>query len=157
MPQSLWVLLLAALVLVILYLLSNHTLMGKAMTATATDPLAASYVGVSTGAMIRWSFAISAAVGALAGLSLAPIVPLGYASGSILGLKGLTALILGGWGTATGAVAGGVALGIIEMFGAVILPAGYKDAIAFVVLIIILYFRPSGILGPAGEEGFRLR
>ena len=127
------------------------------MTATATDPLAASLVGVSTGAMIRLSFAISAGVGALAGLALAPIVPLSFASGALLGLKGLTALMLGGWGTATGAVVGGIALGLIETFGASVLPSGYKDAIAFIVLIVILYYRPSGILGSPQSGEFRMR
>ncbi len=157
LPQSLWVLLIAAVVLTILYHLSNHTVMGKAMTATATDPLAASLVGVSTGAMIRLSFAISAGIGAVAGLALAPIVPMSFTFGAILGMKGLTALVLGGWGTATGAVAGGVALGLIETFGAMVLPAGYKDAIAFLLLIVILYYRPSGILGSPKEGEFRIQ
>ncbi len=157
MPQSLWVLLLTGVILVALFLLSNHTLLGKAMTATATDPLAASLVGISTGGVNRWSYAISAAVGAMAGLSLAPIVPMSYVSGALLFFKGLTALILGGWGLAVGAVVGGFALGIIETFGASLLPAGYKDAIAFLVLIAILYFRPSGILGGSGEGELKLR
>lgn len=156
MPQSLWILMMAVVVVVALYLLGNHTLLGKAMTATATDPLAASFVGISTGSMVRLSFAISAAVGALAGLFLAPLVPLNYISGGLLGLKGLTALTLGGWGLATGAIVGGVALGIIETFGAGILPAGYKDAIAFIVLVLILYARPSGILGSSESGEFRL-
>ncbi|MCL5958307.1 MAG: branched-chain amino acid ABC transporter permease [Chloroflexi bacterium] len=157
MPQSLWVLLLMAVILVVLYLLSNHTLLGKAMTATATDPLAASLVGISIGGVNRWSYAISAAIGALAGLTLAPIVPMSYISGALLFFKGLTALILGGWGLAAGAVVGGFALGIIETFGASLLPAGYKDAIAFLVLIAILYFRPSGILGGSHEGELKLR
>lgn len=157
LPQSLWILLIAAVAMVVLYFLNNHTLMGKAMTATATDPLAANLVGVSTGGMVRLSFAISAGVGALAGLALAPIVPMSFAFGSLLGMKGLTALILGGWGKATGAIIGGVALGLIETFGASALPAGYKDAIAFLILIVILYFRPSGILGSPEEGEFRMR
>ena len=157
LPQSPWVLLIAAVILAVLYLLNNHTLMGKAMTATATDPLAASLVGVSTGGMVRLSFAISAGVGALAGIALAPIVPINFIFGALLGMKGLSALILGGWGKATGAVIGGIALGLIETFGASVLPAGYKDAIAFLILIAILYFRPSGILGSPEEGEFRMR
>ncbi|MCL5951035.1 MAG: branched-chain amino acid ABC transporter permease [Chloroflexi bacterium] len=156
LPQSLWIFLMAAVVVTALYLLTNHTLLGKAMTATATDPLAAAVVGVSTSSMMRLSFAISASVGALTGLFLAPMLTLNYASGAILGIKGLTALTLGGWGTATGAIVGGLALGVIETFGAGLLPAGYKDAIAFLILILILYFRPSGILGSAGSEELSL-
>ena len=147
MSQSLWVLLMTAVVLVALYLLNHHTLFGKSMTATATDPLAANLVGVSTGSMIRWSFAISAVVGAAAGLFVSPLVPMNYGSGAIFGLKGFVAAALGGWGKSTGAVLGGFALGIVETFSAGLLPSGYKDAIAFIVLLLILYYRPSGILG----------
>lgn len=153
-PQSLWVILMAAVVLVALYLLNNRTLFGKKMTATATQPLAAGLVGISTGSMIRWSFAISAAVGAFAGLFLAAMVPMNFASGTTFGLKGFVAAVLGGWGKSTGAVLGGLALGIVEAFSAGLLPTGYKDAIAFLVLILILYYRPTGILGAslAGAE-----
>ncbi len=156
MPQSLWIIAMAAVVLAVLYYVGNHTLMGKAMTATSTDHLAANLVGVSTGGMIRISFAISGCVGALAGLFLAPTVGLNYISGGVLGLKGITALTLGGWGMATGAIAGGIALGVVETFGAGFLPAGYKDAISFGVLVLILYLRPSGLLGSPEAEEFSL-
>lgn len=152
-PQGIWVILMAAGVLVGLYLLNNWTLFGKKMTATATDPLAASLVGISRGTMIRWSFAISAIIGAVAGLFLAAMVPMNYASGSGFGLKGFIAAVLGGWGKSTGAVVGGLVLGIVETFGAMILPAGYKDAVSFLILILILYYRPSGILGSSLVEG----
>jgi branched-chain amino acid transport system permease protein len=152
MSQSLWVLLMAAVVLVALYLLNNHTHFGKSMTATATEPLAANLVGVSTGSMVRWSFAISAVIGAGAGIFVAPIVPINYAVGGLFGLKGFVAAVLGGWGKSTGAVLGGLALGVVETFSAGLLPSGYKDAIAFVVLLFILYYRPSGILGSSLTE-----
>jgi branched-chain amino acid transport system permease protein len=151
-PQGLWVILMAAVVLGGLYLLNNLTLFGKKMTATATQPQAASLVGIPRGSMIRWSFAISAAVGAVAGLFLAAIVPMNYASGSAFGLKGFIAGVLGGWGKSTGAVVGGLILGIVETFSAVLLPAGYMNAVAFLVFILILYFRPSGILGSSLVE-----
>jgi branched-chain amino acid transport system permease protein len=147
MSQSLWVLFMTAVVLVVLYLLGQRTLFGKSMTATATDPLAASLVGISTGSMIRWSFAISALVGAIAGIFVGPIVPMNFGVGAMFGLKGFVAAAVGGWGKSAGAVLGALVLGIIEAFSAGFLPAGYKDAIAFVVLLLILYYRPSGILG----------
>jgi branched-chain amino acid transport system permease protein len=153
MSQSLWIVLMAAVVLVALYLLGQHTLFGKSMTATATDRLAANLVGISTGKMVRWSFAISAVVGAVAGVFVGPIVPMNFAVGAMFGLKGFVAAALGGWGKSTGAVLGGLILGVVEATAAGLLPSGYKDAIAFIVLILILYYRPSGILGAslAGE------
>ncbi len=152
-PQGVWVVLMAAVVLGGLYLLNNRTLFGKKMTATATDPLAASLVGISRGTMIRWSFAISAIIGAVAGLFLAAMVPMNFASGSGFGLKGFIAAVLGGWGKSTGAIVGGLVLGIVETFGAMILPSGYKDAVSFLILLLILYYRPSGILGSSLVEG----
>lgn len=151
-PQSLWVLLVTAAVLAALYFLANHTLMGKQMTATATNPVAASLVGISTRSMIAWSFAISAAIGTIAGICIAPIVPISFASGGLFGLKGFIAAILGGWGKSTGAVVGGLVLGVAETLSAGLLPSGYKDAIAFLVLLLILYFRPVGILGSSLTE-----
>jgi branched-chain amino acid transport system permease protein len=147
MSQSLWVLLMTAAVLALLYLLGQHTVFGKSMTATATDRLAANLVGISTRAMVRWSFVISASVGAIAGIFVGPIVPMNFVVGAMFGLKGFVAAALGGWGKATGAVAGGLALGVVEALSAGFLPSGYKDAISFVVLLLILYYRPSGILG----------
>ena len=152
-PQGLWVVIMAAIVLVGLYVLNNWTFFGKKMTATATDPLAASLVGISRGSMIRWAFTISAAIGATAGLFLAAMVPMNFASGTAFGLKGFVAAVLGGWGKSTGAVVGGLVLGIIETFGTTFLPTGLKDAVAFLVLILILHFRPSGILGSSLVEG----
>jgi len=152
MSQSLWVLLMAAVVLAALYLLNNYTRFGKSMTATATEPLAANLVGVSTTSMVRWSFAISAVIGAGAGIFIAPMVPINYAVGAIFGLKGFIAAVLGGWGKSTGAILGGLALGVVEMFSTGVMPSGYKDAIAFLVLLFILYYRPSGILGASLTE-----
>lgn len=151
-PQAIWIILIAAVALGGLYLLNNMTVFGKKMTATATQPLAASLIGIPRGSMIGWSFAISATVGAVAGLSLAAMVPMNYASGSMFGLKGFIAAVLGGWGKSTGAVVGGLALGITETYLAALMPSGFVDAVAFIVLILILYFRPTGILNSAMVE-----
>jgi branched-chain amino acid transport system permease protein len=147
MSQSLWILLMTVVLLVLLYLLSQRTVFGKSMTATATDRLAANLVGISTQAMIRWSFVISAMVGAIAGIFVGPIVPMSFGVGAMFGLKGFVAAALGGWGKSTGAVVGGLSLGVVEALSAGFLPSGYKDAVSFVVLLLILYYRPSGILG----------
>lgn len=144
--QAVWIILMAVVALIGLYILNNKTVFGYKMTATATQPQAASLVGISKSSMIRWSFAISACVGAVSGLFLVAMVPMTYASGGAFGLKGFVAAVLGGWGKSTGAVVGGLALGLIETFSASIMPTGYVDAVAFLLLILILYFRPSGIL-----------
>ncbi len=152
-PQSLWVIGLMVVVLIGLYVLTNRTRIGKQMTATANDPGAASLSGVKTGRMILLAFAISAAIGALGGIAITPLNSTNYLSGGIYALSGFVAAILGGWGSSTGAVVGGLALGIIQSLVTGFLPAGYQDAVAFAILILVLYFRPSGLLGVRSNEG----
>jgi len=151
--QSLWVIGLMILVLIGLHLLTNFTRVGKQMTATANDPGAASLSGVNTGRMIVLAFVISAAIGALGGIAVTPINSTSYLSGGIYALSGFVAAILGGWGSSAGAVVGGLALGVIQSLVTGFLPAGYQDAIAYAVLILVLYFRPSGLLGIRSSEG----
>ena len=151
--QSLWVVGLMAVVFVALYFLGSRTRVGKQMTATATNPNAARMSGISTQRMIILAFAISSAIGAIGGLAINSVIPLTYSSGAIWGLTGFVAAILGGWGSSGGAVIGGLALGIIQSIFAGVLPAGWQDGIAFLLLILILYFRPQGILGTTMTEG----
>ncbi len=146
-PQSLWVLLATLIVLLILYLLSHRTLLGKAMEASSTDPLGADLSGIPRNLMIFVAFGVSAGIGALAGMIITPLFYVNYHSGTLIGLKGFIGAILGGWGKHTGAIFGGLALGVIESLSVAFIPSGYKDAIAFVVLLLILYIRPKGILG----------
>lgn len=152
--QDIWVLLMAAIVVSSLYLLNNRTRLGKAMTATATDPLAAGLVGVRTGSMIRLAFIISASIGALAGIFVSPVVPITAAVGSTLAIKGFVGAVLGGWGKPSGALVGGLVLGIVETVGGGLkyIPSGYKDAIALVALLLVLYFRPNGLFGSSLTE-----
>ncbi len=145
-PQYLWVLGLTAVMVVVLHLLGNRSRIGKQMTACADDPVAAGLSGIHPGRMTLLAFAISAVVGALGGISIASVSPISYVSGGMLGLNGFVAAILGGWGSSAGAIVGGLTLGIVEAMAFMLLPGGYKSAVAFVVLLLILYFRPSGIL-----------
>ena len=112
------------------------------MTATANDPGAASLSGVYTGRMIILAFAISAAIGALGGIAITPINVTSYLSGGIYALSGFVAAVLGGWGSSGGALVGGLALGVIQSLATGFVPVGYQEAIAFVILILVLYFRP---------------
>ncbi len=150
--QSIWVIVVALLLFTGLWALSNRTRVGKQMTATASDPLSASLSGISTTRMIVLAFAISAAIGAIGGICVGSISPMSYASGGMLGLAGFIAAIVGGWGSSSGAIVGGLTVGIAESLASGILPGGYRSAVAYVLLIIILYFRPSGILGKGSVE-----
>lgn len=151
--QSLWVIGLMVVVLVLLYLLTNYTRIGKQMKATAADPSAASLSGVATGRMILLAFGISALIGALGGIATNPISGTMNVSGGVYALWGFVAAVLGGWGSTAGAVVGGLALGIIQNLSLGFVPAGNEDAIAYGILILFLYFRPTGILGVPSSEG----
>jgi branched-chain amino acid transport system permease protein len=140
-------------VLLGLHLLTSYTRIGKQMSATAADPGAASLSGVNTGRMILLAFAISAAIGALGGIAVNPISQTTYMSGGMFALSGFVAAILGGWGSSSGAVVGGLALGIIQNLALGFVPAGNEDAIAYAILILFLYFRPTGLLGIPSSEG----
>jgi branched-chain amino acid transport system permease protein len=146
-PQSLWVLGATFLLLGLLYLLSHRTFIGRAMEASSTEPLGADLVGISRNFVALLSFGVSAGVGAIAGIFITPLFFTKYNTGALLGLKGFVAAVVGGWGKNSGAVMGGFILGIIESLGVGVIASGYKDALAFLVLLIILYVRPTGILG----------
>ncbi|OGP75332.1 MAG: hypothetical protein A2V86_14070 [Deltaproteobacteria bacterium RBG_16_49_23] len=146
-PQSLWVLVATLLVLLSLYLLSHRTLLGKAMEASSTDALGADLSGISRHLMIFLAFGVSAGIGSIAGIFITPIFYVSYHSGTLIGLKGFIAAVLGGWGKHGGAILGGFVLGVTESLSVAFIPSGYKDAIAFIILLLILYLRPKGILG----------
>ncbi len=147
LPQSLWVLGITTLLLIFLYLLSHRTLPGKAMEASSTDPLGADLLGISRNLMVFLAFGVSAGVGAIAGILITPIYFTSFNAGPLLGLKGFIGAVLGGWGKNSGAILGGFVLGIVESLSLAFIPSGYKDGVALAVLLLILYFRPKGILG----------
>lgn len=146
-PQGIWVVAIMLLVVLFLYLLIDKTLIGKAFQACSVNPMAARLMGISPNKMSALSFTLSATLGALAGLAIAPILFPSYDMGTMLGIKGFSAAILGGLGSAPGAVIGGLVIGLLEAFGAGYVSSGMKDAIAFSAILLILLIRPSGILG----------
>ncbi len=152
--QSLYIIGITIVILVALFFLNNRTTLGKRMTATATNPMAASLSGINVARMITISFIISAAIGAIGGIAISSYVGgISYAAGGIYGMMGFIAAVLGGWGSSTGAVVGGLVLGIAQALATGIVPAGYKNVVAFVILLIVLYFRPQGLLGTNIPEG----
>jgi branched-chain amino acid transport system permease protein len=152
LPQNIWVMAgTAAAVMAVKYFF-DRTLMGKAIMACSFNKKAAYLVGINVQHMLLVSYGLSAALGSAAGILVAPITFMTYGSGVMLGLKGFCAAILGGMGSSMGAVAGGLLLGLIETVGAGFISSGYKDAIAFFVIMLVLFIRPSGILGKAESD-----
>jgi branched-chain amino acid transport system permease protein len=146
-PQGLWVMGIMLLIVTLLFFLTERTILGKAFQACSVNPRAARLMGISPTKMSSFSFALSAGLGALAGLAIAPVLFPSYDMGMMLGIKGFSAAIFGGLGSAPGAVLGGLILGLIESLGAGYISSGLKDAIAFTVVLVILLLRPSGLLG----------
>ncbi|MFP5213934.1 MAG: branched-chain amino acid ABC transporter permease [Acidobacteriota bacterium] len=147
LPQSLWILGLSVAVLGLLYLFFQKTLLGKAMRASADNPYGAVLLGISVRGVVALAFALSGALGALAGILITPVTSMSYDAGLMLGLKGFAAAILGGYGSTVGAVVGGLLLGVLESFGAGFISSAYKDAFAFLILLAILFVRPAGLFG----------
>ena len=125
----------------------DRTLVGKAILACANNRKAAHLVGINVSLMLLVAYGLSAFLGAVAGILVAPIAYTSYDAGIMLGLKGFSAAILGGMGSSMGAVAGGLLLGVLESLGAGFISSGYKDAIAFMVILMVLFFKPSGLFG----------
>lgn len=150
--QTLWVWGLTALAVLALAVVYRRTPFGLAMRATAINRDAARLVGVNASAMVTAAFALAAALGALGGLVVAPLTQTAFNVGAGMGVKGFAAAILGGLGNPVAAVGGGLILGLLESLAAGYLDPLYKDAVALVVLLAVLFLRPQGLLGGKGGE-----
>ncbi len=144
--QGVWVIAVTIILLIILYLFFNYTLIGKALRACAVNAGAARLMGINPRRMALLAFGLSAATTAIAGIVIAPITFMTYDRGLILSLKGFVAAIMGGMSSPVGAVVGGLLLGILESFSAGLISSGYKDAVAFFVLFVVLAIRLGGLL-----------
>ena len=149
LPQHLWIFGVTVLIIIGSRIFFNYSIAGKAMRACAYNRQAASLVGIDVRKMVLFSFMISSAVGSMAGIIIAPLTMTSYDVGVMLGIKGFCAAIIGGMGTGAGTIMGGLLLGVLEAFGAGLISASYKDAITFVILLLILFIRPQGIFKKA--------
>ena len=144
----------AVVLMVLLTILLNKTKIGKAVRATSESAETASLLGINTGRIITFTVmmasALGAAAGVLIGLSFNAIEP---TMGTAMGLKGLAVLIMGGLGNVEGAMAGGFILGIAEVFSVAYGSSSYRDAVAFGIIILILFIRPEGLFSKAGKGG----
>lgn len=152
LPQSLVVLVGALIVVLLLWVFIERTLYGKAVIATSANRVAARLVGINVRSIVGSCFALSAAIGAIAGVLVTPITLTSYNVGTLLALKGFAAVMLGGIGSAIGAVVGGVLLGLFEAFAAGYFSASYKDAVAFLVILAVLFALPQGLFGKKTVE-----
>lgn len=147
MPQNLWVVALSLAVVAALSWFFGKTMMGKAMLATSHDRLAANLVGINTKNILLLSFGLAAALGSFAGVIVAPITYTSYDLGVMFGLKGFVAAVLGGLGSSSGAILGGILLGLAEAMTAGYISSSYKDAMPFVLILFVLFFMPRGLRG----------
>jgi branched-chain amino acid transport system permease protein len=152
LPQSVVVLVGTAAIVLLLWAFLTHTMYGKAMVATAANRIAARLVGINTSRIVGLSFAVSAAIGAVGGILVTPITLTSYDVGTLLALKGFAAAMLGGIGSPLGAVAGGLLVGLLESFSAGYISSAYKDAIAFLVILGVLFAMPQGLFGAGHIE-----
>jgi len=139
-------------VMLLQQVLFHHSLAGKVMRAVAEDKETASLMGVPVDTTLAWAFAYSAMLSAVAGVLLAPLFFISTEMGTMVGIKGFVAMIIGGFGSIPGAILGGVLLGIFENLGTFFISSTYKDAIAFLMMIAFLVWRPQGICGEPVRE-----
>lgn len=152
LPQSLWVIAGSVAVFIGLWMFFTRTLLGRAVLATSNNRLAAQLVGINTPFVMTLSFAMSAGIGALAGVLVTPITMTSYDVGLVFALKGFAAAMLGGMGNPKGALVGGFLLGVLEGLTAGYISSQYKDAAAFIVILAVLFFMPQGLFGRSSTD-----
>jgi branched-chain amino acid transport system permease protein len=151
-PQTFWIVGITCAVMLATHWFFESTILGRAMRAVAAQPEAAALCGIEPRLAMALSFALAAAVGALAGAIITPMTLTSFDHGTVLGFKGFSAAMLGGLGSLPGALVGGVLLGTLEALAGGLISSHFKDAVAFVALLLTLFLRPSGLLGRGEVE-----
>jgi len=151
-PQHFWVIAVLTVSVLGLNAFYKKTITGKAMRACASNARAAGLMGIDVRRMTLFTWALSGMLGAAAGIVIAPLTMMSYHMGTMLGLKGFCAAILGGLGSTPGAIVGGVIIGVLENLGAGYISSSLKDAFAFFIMLSVLFVRPGGILGAKEME-----
>lgn len=149
--QALWVIGVTLAIAIALQGFFNHTLIGKAMKATAVNRRAAAWMGVPVESVLALSFGLAALLGAIGGVVCTPLISTQFDAGSALTLKGFAAAIIGGMGNVRGAIVGGVAIGVLEALSTAFISSTYSDAFTYAILIAILLLWPSGFFRPLVE------
>jgi branched-chain amino acid transport system permease protein len=152
LPQRILVIGVALLLVFLTHLLLKKTRIGKAMRATFQDLEAASLMGIRIDRIYSFTFVLGAGLAAAAGTLLGPIFTVHPYIGNLANLKAFVIVIIGGLGSFAGAVTAGLLLGVFESLGAGYVSSGYQDAVGFILLIIILIYRPTGLFGKIGQK-----
>ena len=150
--QNIFILVIASLTVVALNFLLNGTRLGRAMQATAQNPTVARILGIPVERMILYTFLINAALVALASFLISPIYLAKFTNGDVLGLAAFIAAIVGGFNQVRGAIVGGLVLGVTENLAAAYISAQYRGAIPLILLIVVILWRPHGLMGRAEER-----
>ena len=150
-PTSLWILACTATVTLAVIAFFRFARLGKAMRAVSVNPEAARLMGIRVSTVYRWSWAISTAIGTLAGLLVAPLVGVNPEIGQLI-LRGLLAAVIGGFTSVGGAIFGGLAVGLIETYAGVLVGSAFKNLMPFVLLMLLLTLRPQGLFGVADAK-----
>ena len=145
--QNLLIILICAVLMIALTVFMKYSKTGRAMTAVSMNRKAASLMGVRTPTIIMATYVIAACLAAVAGVMMGPIYSVKYSMGTTFGNKAMTAAVMGGFGSLPGAMLGSVLLGIVESLCSLYISTAYKDVFSFVILVIVLFCRPQGILG----------
>ena len=151
-PQTFWIVGITCAVMLATHWFFERTILGRAMRAAAAQPEAAALCGIDPKLALALSFGIAAGVGALAGTIITPMTLTSFDHGTVLGFKGFSAAMLGGLGSLPGALVGGVVLGTLEALAGGLISSHFKDAVAFVALLLTLFLRPTGLLGRGTVE-----
>jgi len=146
-PQYIVIILCTLALLGFQYFFFEKTMLGKKMLATAQDKQMARLLGIRVATMIAVTFVYSSILGAAAGILVGPIFFVTKDMGAMIGVKAFCSSIVGGFGSIPGAILGGLFLGVIEVFAAYYISSAYRDAFAFIILILVLLLRPQGIFG----------
>lgn len=154
-PIQIIIIVTSILLMILLNLYLKHAKLGKAMRATSDEMTIASVVGIQVDRVISYVFGIGSALAAVAGILIAFETNLTPTMGFVLGIKAFAAAVVGGIGSVRGAMVGGFIIGFAENFGIWYIPTGYKNSVAFVILVLVLLVRPSGIFGIKPEEEFK--
>ena len=150
--QYLSIIVVTAVLVSLQYLVFEKTTIGKKIQATSQDREMAAILGIPTALIVMGIFAYSAALGGLAGILIAPILYVSVGISALIGVKAFAANIIGGFGSIPGAIFGGLIIGIVETLGAAYISVPYRDAFAFIILIIVLLVRPQGLFGERISE-----
>ncbi|MDD4189319.1 MAG: branched-chain amino acid ABC transporter permease [Eubacteriales bacterium] len=148
--QRLLIIVVSLVVILFLMIIIKRTKLGRAIRATAQDREFASMLGVNTKSVYTVTYVISGSLAAIAGIMLAPIYSVNPWMGTAVQTKGLACCVLGGLGSVEGAIVGGLIIGIAESLSVTFLSKEWKDVVAYLILIVMLWVKPSGIFGKRG-------